>query len=192
MKEKIIAMLKALNLWKEEDAQKITDELDKLETPPAPPARIDTSKIADAAMKQTVEALQQTVQLITQQNKELLASLAAEKKAREDAVSIQNAQLKTEKEKKVAAAVQKLLDEGKISSDEEKALWKKTFEADLETGEKLSASLPVKPGFKPVKKDGQTPPATPPNKEEGHLPSPLDSSNTGILKAVKEFAQVTD
>lgn len=191
MKEKIIAALKALGIYKEEDAQKINAELDKLEAPPAP-APIDTSKIADAAMKQTVEALQQTVQLITQQNKELLASLAAEKKAREDAVSIQNAQLKTEKEKKVAAAVQKLLDDGKISSDEEKALWKKTFENDLETGEKLSAALTVKPGFKSAKKDGPTPPAAPTKKDEDHLPSPLDSTSSGILKAVKEFAQVTE
>lgn len=181
-------MLKALNLWKEEDASKITAELDKLDTP-APP--IDTSKITDSTVKQLVDQLQQAVTLLTNQNKQLIESLSKEKEMRDNAYKIQQDQMKADKEKKVKDAVQKLLDEGKISSDDEKALWTKAFENDLDIATKQAAVIPVKPGFKPAKKPGEpTPPAK--KEEEVHLRSPLETPNTAILKAVKEFAQVTE
>lgn len=186
MKEKILALLKSLGIVKDEDVTKVTAELDKLELDK--PAPIDTSKIQDAEMKKMIEGFQSQLASFSEVNKQLTASLAAEKAARDAAVAAQQTNQKTEKEKKVTEAVDAAIKSGKYPEAKRDFL-KKMFDADFDSFTEIVKDAPVDKHFKPntpvLDKDGK------PVTTEPVLKGPLDTGSSMLAK-VNEFAGISN
>jgi hypothetical protein len=185
MKEKILALLKALGVVKDEDLAKVTTELDKLELekPINPP--IDTSKIQNEDIKKLIEGFQAQINSVMAVNKNLADALAAEKKAREEAIAAQTATAKTEKDKKIADAVDAAIKEGKFPEAKREHL-KKMFEADFDSFAEVVKDTPVNKHFQTSekKKEGEN---NNNNNNEPIIKSALDTGG-GLFTKVKEFA----
>lgn len=184
MKEKIIAALKALGLIKDEDVQKVTDELGKLELEKAPV--IDASKIPDAGMKQMIESIQTSIQLLTNDNKTLRDALAKETSAREAAIKAQSDATAAEKATKVKTAVDEAIKAGKYPEAKRDHLTK-LFTNDFESAAEIVKDAPVDKHFKPGEKPGEKPGKPSP----GGMKSPLDVTSP-LVESVKKFANITD
>jgi len=117
------------------------------DTPQTQP--LDASKISDPALKQIVETLNAQVGALNEQNKTLLATLNAEKNARDAAVKTQQEQIKSQRDKQIADALKSAEDKGQLAKADVPQ-WQKLLEADFDTSGKILAALPVKPGFKPA------------------------------------------
>jgi DNA-directed RNA polymerase beta subunit len=183
MKEKILALLKALGIMKDEDITKVTAELDKLEFDK--PAPVDTSNIKDAEMKKLIEGFQSQLTSFAEVNKQLTASLAAEKAARDAAVAAQQTNQKTEKEKKVTEAVDAAIKAGKYPEAKRDFL-KKMFDADFDSFTEIVKDTQVDKHFKPENKEGDKD-----NKGEVVIKGPLDTGG-GLLSKVNEFAGISN
>lgn len=154
LKDQLLALLKSLNLLPADKEKSVSDELDKLDLDKAPAPAIDPSKITDPALKQIVEALNNQVTILGQQNKTLLDTLNAERTEREKSVKLQQDQAKTAAETKVTELVAKALKEGKISKAKE-AWLKDLATTKFELAETWVKDAPVEKGFKAEAEGGE-------------------------------------
>lgn len=183
MKEKLLAMLKALGLVKDDNQAQVEAELNKLELD-KPPV-IDASKVQDAGLKQMLETIQTEITILRTSNKQLADALASEKTEREKGIQAQQAAAKTEQEKKVKESVDGAIKTGKYPEAKREFLTK-LFTNDFESATEVVKDAPVDKHFKPEAIPGKPPPV----KQEG-IKSPLDST-TPLFTKVKELANVTD
>lgn len=200
MKEQMIALLKKLGIWNDAKADEITKALDEIKIEPstaAQPANIDTSKVTDPVMKQMFESLNNQITVLTQQNKTLLDTIGQEKTQREAAIQAQQAELKKQKDQKVAELVAKALKEGKIPKAKEG--WLKNFaERDLDGATEWEKDAPVDKHLAAEQgkssdgknKDGKKKEGE--KKDDDGVKSPLSGANPGILSKVHEFAGISE
>lgn len=189
MKEKILALLKSLGIVKDEDVAKVTSELDKLQLDATPPVPIDTSKIQNEDMKKLVDSFQSQLNSVMEVNKQLTASLAAEKAARDAAIAAQETNQKSEKEKKITAAVDAAIKEGKFPEAKRDHL-KKLFESDFDSATEIVKDTPVNKLFKPTKEKNENDNNNN-NNNDVVIKSALDTGSS-LLGKVREFANLNE
>lgn len=186
MKEKILALLKALGVIKDEDLAKVTSELDKLEFDKS--TNIDTSKIQNEDLKKLIEGFQTQINSVMAVNKNLADALAAEKKARDEAIAAQTATQKTEAEKKITDAVEAAIKEGKYP--EAKRDWLKgRFEKDFEGMTEIVKEAQVDKHFKPADKTNTQ------DKSKQHddtAPRNPFNTNQTVFDSVAKYANITE
>jgi phage I-like protein len=183
MKDKLLALLKALGILPDDKVQALSAELDKLDLEKKPEPTIDSSKITDPAMKQMFEALNNQITVLGNQNKTLLDTINAERSEREKAVKLQQDQAKSDAEKKVTELVARAKKEGKIVQAKEEWL-KKYAVADLAAAEEWVKDAPVQPGFKPEPEKKSSSETS--SEKTDRAKGPLGSVNQSILKNVLE------
>lgn len=182
MKEQLIALLKKLGLWNEEKAKELEAELAKVNATTEPP-KVDTSKLAPE-LKGVVDAMQNQVNALTEQNKALLATLTKEREDREKIIKTQQDQAKTEQEKKVKEAVEKAIKDG-IFPEAKREAMAKLANADFASYEALVKDMKPDPHF--MKADGKPPAA---DSGAAKIKSPLEPVGNPMLAKVKEFAGI--
>lgn len=105
MWEKLISLLIEKGVISQDKKETVSEALKdfKIEQTGTPPGQImvDTSKFPPE-MKQTIDSLVSMVNSLTVQNKELLATLANEKKSRDDAIKAQTEAAEAQRKAKVA------------------------------------------------------------------------------------------
>jgi len=196
MWEKLIQALIDKGLIAEEKKAELQGVLDSIEIEkPSGVAggqiMVDTSKFPPE-LKQTIDTLVATVNALKSQNKALLETLGAEKKAREDAIKAAQEQAKAETEKKVNALIEEAFGDGKDKKGklpEAKKEWFKSFaEKDFAAAEEFLKDYPGDPHFNDNKKGaGRT------GAGEEKKPNPMSGvggGNSDILKAVIEQSNV--
>lgn len=154
LRDQLLALLKSLGLLPDDKVDSVTKELDKLDLEKKTEPSIDPSKITDPALKQVIEALNNQISIMGNQNKTLLDTLNAERTEREKAVKLQQDQAKSAHETKVTELVAKALKEGKIVKAKEG--WLKQYATDhFAEAEAWVKDAPVVAGFKaePEKKE---------------------------------------
>jgi len=182
VKEKLIALLKALGLWNDEKAKELDSKLSEIIEDPKPPV-VDTSKLAPE-LKGVMDAMQGQVAALTEQNKALMATLTKEREDREKIISTQQAQVKAEQEKKVKEAVDNAIKQGLFPEAKREAM-SKLAGADFAAYEILIKDMKPDPHFKADDKNNQQ------KKDEPVIKSPLDTGSP-ILAKVKEFAGIKE
>lgn len=162
----------------------------KIEQPSAVgPIMVDTSKYPPE-LKSTIDTLVSTVNALKGQNKNLLDSLSTEKTARDAATAASEAQVKKEKDTKVAALVLDAFGDGKEKKGklpEAKKDWFQTFaEKDQQAAEDFIKEYPGDPHMKPDEKGG----GAGGGEKKVNPMSGVGGGNSAILKAVTEQSNV--
>lgn len=187
MKDKLIALLKTLGILTDDKVESVSKELDKLDLDKKSDPVIDPSKIADPALKQVIEALNNQVSILSNQNKTLLDTLNAERTEREKSVKLQQDQAKTEQEKKVTALVEQALKEGKISKAKE-AWLKDLATTKFELAESWVKDAPVEKGFKGEGDKGAGDKGTPPAAKPTSMKAYMDNRAENTASLIAELS----
>jgi seryl-tRNA synthetase len=159
MKEKLIAILKTLGLYSDDKKAEIEKALDELEKSEGKPKAGDQKSAAgDQRPESGVQALPKEVldqlAVLAEQNKQLFAALAEEKKAREEANKAIAEKMKADQKKRIDEFIEK--NKARIPpSDVEEV--RRNLEKDFEAFSKLIEKLPEDPAMKKDQKDNKSP-----------------------------------
>lgn len=145
MKDKILDLLKKLNLIPADKQKDLEVELESLNLDSFVPDINDNihlpSNTDDGTKKLIAELINQNRSL-QGSVKNLQDALVEEKKQRELAIQSEQQRLENEKNKKIQDSIKKLLDENKIT-EADKETWEKLFIKDYENAEKIASGLKV-------------------------------------------------
>lgn len=182
LKEKLIAILKTLGLYTEEKKAEIDKALDAIEEPK------QKQKSAQAEPDGLVE-LQEAVESLKEQNKQLINAISEEKKSRESAQKTISDQMKAEKTKKIETAIDKAKDDRKITEAQVEG-WRKMLELDYDTASAQLSALQINPALQSPndKKLNSKTPNQPPNKNIGLA----GAAEPKILDSIMKMANITD
>ncbi|TAK59425.1 MAG: hypothetical protein EPO24_07760 [Bacteroidetes bacterium] len=142
MKEKILALLKALNL-PDEKFNEVKAKIEELKLDaPSSEQKTTTEVGITGELKTLIDALRQD-------NKELKDALAAEKTERENGIKSQKERADAEAKAKREAFVKKMKDEGRVAEADVPTL-ETLLQANFDATVKAYETRPVLPGFKPA------------------------------------------
>jgi len=145
MKEKIIKILQQLGLMTEENQTKLSEQLDNIDLDELlndnePAGGIQLPGNLDSATRGLIEKLIAQNKALAGNIKILKETLAEETKQREAAIKAERERQEKEAKQKIAAAVEKLLEEKRIT-EADKEIWLNLYEKDFENAEKVAAQL---------------------------------------------------
>lgn len=183
MKDKLLAMLKTLGLYSEEKKAEIEKALEDL--------KLDEGKKSDGggqksdAKTELPKEVMEQLAALAEQNKQLFAALAEEKKSREEANKAIQEKMKADKAKQITDFIEK--NKARIPpSDIEEV--KKNLEKDFDAYSKLIAKLPEDPAMKKGQKQDASTGSASAQAREGIMRSAPQS----ILDNVVKYAQISD
>lgn len=198
MWEKLITFLVDKGIIAAEKKSEVTETLKDFKNEPInPPGQImvDTKNFPPE-LKATIDQLVNMVNSLTQQNKDLISTLGAEKTAREQAIAATKAQQEADQKKKVDELIIKAFGNGKTGKDAVKGklpeakrdFFTKLVQKDYEAAELFLNEHPGDPHMQtPQTNDNKGGGTKPPNP----FTAPM-GGNPAIAKAVSEQALISE
>lgn len=195
MWEKIKKALVAAGLWPEDESQaaKMETALKGLDLDAGAEIKIDTSGMSKE-MQAVVTPLQDAINALKQQNKDLMDALSAEKASREQAIKTQQEEAKKAQEKKVEKLVAEAIGTkekpGKIT--EAKKEWFQSFaEKDFDAAKEWLDGAPADPHLEKGEDDKSKSKSKSKDKANPML-SGVGGADPALLKSVEEMTTVVE
>ncbi len=192
MKEKILALLKSLNLVPADKEAAVAAEIEKMNIETVAP-KVDASKVSDPEMKKFLEDLAGQNTVLAQQIKDLTSALAAEKKQREDSIKIAQEQAAAARKADIDKVIADAKKEGRIVEADEPEV-RKQYGENLDALKFFVSKLPVNKHAVPPAQSGndQNRNADGTPKQSQAIANPFTPSRAGILEKVKSFSTVSE